>query len=232
MSAPMQSNWRQKSAAFRAAAQAGRDYPMPTWGSGGSVSSGSFNGTSHRPAAGSALAAVRQRTSPEKNLKVPSPHMAQSGAFRRKSAPEPALDSIDERNSTVGSDRQSRKGRSSSTGGIRQNNSSPLPQWGSGAPSRYGRECMTSPPVLTTPHNTSWGGCNRVGAQEKEGFESTRCSFGNPLDRSWLYENRSTNIAPQKIKSTVPHPVPRGVSAAPVLLGRGPGNEPRHVHFA
>merc|ERR1711988_568967 len=94
-----------------------------------------------------------------------------------------------------------------------------LPQWGSAdCAKRPGiRDCMTSPPVRTTPHNTSWGGCARVGVQEKEGFESHRCSFGNPLDRSWLYESGDNmkQLAVQKMNGTVPHPAPRSDSAAP-----------------
>lgn len=238
MPAPMKSNWRAKSEAFREAAKAARSYPMPTWGSGNSYSRAreSYNGTGHRPAAGSALAAVRQKASPEKNLKVPTPQLGRSGATRRVSAPDAMLESCSNRSSAVSDARLNRSSRSSSTGAVRSNNisSSPLPQWGSGAPSRYGRECITSCPVRTTPHNTSWGGCAHVAAQEKSGFESNRCSFGNPLDRSWLHsstEHRAKNFNPQKLSSLVQNPT-HGVSAAPVLLGRCRSNETRHVHFA
>jgi hypothetical protein len=173
------------------------------------------------------LAAVRHRSSPGNTLKVPSPEMARSGAFRRASAPAMKTDDM---GPGVTSFRQHRSSRSSSTGAIRPDTASPLPPWGSAGPSRYGRECITSCPVRTTPHNTSWGGCTRVAVQEKEGIESNRCSLGNPLDRSWSY--KSCDNRAKQMNSTVPNPGPRGVSAAPVLLGRCRGNEIRHVHFA
>lgn len=219
--APMQSDWRKKSEELRAAAKAGRGCPLPM-----RVESDKKRAI-QRPAAGSALAAVRHRSSPGNTLKVPSPEMARSGAFRRTSAP---VMKTDDMGLGVSSSRQHRSSRSSSTGAIRPDTAPPLPPWGSGGPSRYGRECITSCPVRTTPHKTSWGGCTRVAVQEKEGFESNRCSLGNPFDRSWLYKSCDNHA--KQMNSTVPNPGPRGVSAAPVLLGRCRGNESRHVHFA
>merc|ERR1712224_57895 len=59
---------------------------------------------------------------------------------------------------------------------------SPLPEWGSGAPSRYGRDCTTSPQARSPPCNTSWRGCSPISApSERGGFESNEPSLGNPL---------------------------------------------------
>lgn len=231
MPLPTKSNWRKQSADFQAAARAGRGCPLPTWGNS-SGSKAIVSRPANKPAAGSALSAIRQKSSPGKYLQVPTPQMSRSGAFRRSGAPHSRS------RSPLDNGSRQHRSRSSSTGALRANTShdplNGLPAWGSGGPSKYGRECMTSPPVRKTPHNTSWGGCTRVGAQEKEGFESNRCSFGNPLDRSWLYESRDSTGQPavQKKNSTIPHPAPRGVSAAPVLLGRCRGNDSRRVKFA
>jgi hypothetical protein len=119
-----------------------------------------------------------------------------------------------------------------SPGAGRRTGSVPLPEWGSAsASSRYGlRACITSAAEMgkfgRTPHNTTWGGCGTVPVKEKEGIESNRCSLGNPLNRSWRYENS----APQRTPGDGP----------PMLLGRRSsheapplvGNDKRHVHFA
>jgi hypothetical protein len=184
------------------------------------------------------LAAIRQKAFPEKHLQVPSPQLARSSASRPRRASVSVSDATMEgsRNRVVDSPPSPPpQKRARSTGSLRASPSTPpLPAWGSGGPSRYGRECITSCPVRTTPHNTSWGGCTRAAVQEKEGIESNRCSLGNALDRSWLYEscdNMKRNSS-QKMNYAVPRPGPRGASEAPVLLGRCRGNETRHVHFA
>jgi hypothetical protein len=179
-----------------------------------------FRGSGFKPAVGSALAAVRQKGSPcavRQSGTLQIPHVPRSGAFRRRSAPEFTQNA--KNSPRTGSQRSTRR---SSDGALRPTSSrSPLPEWGSAASSRSGiRECMTSCPVRTTPHNTSWGGCTSVAVTDKDGLESTRCSLGNPLDRSWLYENRLRDAGQPNLKNCIQNSAALGTPAAPVLLGR------------
>jgi len=195
-----------------------------------------------KPAAGSALDIVRQKNgarlqTPSKV--APTSHMGRSGALGKTSSPF-ASPGGEQRsrspspNRTTGGTRRDASHRSASSGAKPLAwSTGPLPQWGSGGPSRYGRDCMTAPPTnRTTPHNTSWGGCAPPAVAGKDGFESTRSSLGNPLDRSWLNKApQRGNAQLQKVNGGHHIPAPASVSAAPVLLGRTRGRDDRHVHF-
>jgi len=173
-------------------------------------------GTTKKPAAGSALDHIRRKGAPKpetlQNAKrVPgTPQMPKPSEFRRR--PRSA--------SLSSPTHPGAKTRRRSTGAIRS--AEPLPAWGSAeGSSRYGvRQCITSASdtwkCARTPHNTASGGCSTVPVTEKEGVESNRCSPGNPLDRSWLYEN--STLQP----SFSPAPRPQ----APVLLGRTSFSQP------
>jgi len=167
-----------------------------------------------KPAAGSALAHIRQKSvrntaTPQTTKRVANaPQMPKSDGFRRR----PRSASL---RSPV---HPGAKTRRRSAGAARSEE--PLPPWGS-AEASWGRHCITSASeaskYVKTPQTTSWGGFSAVSPPpEKEGMESNRCSPGNPFDRSWRYEQ------PTLQPTSSPTPPPR----APVLLGRPSPSQP------
>jgi hypothetical protein len=197
-----------------------------------------------RPAVGSAVAFARREGS-HRHGKVPeSPQMPKMDSFQRTNLRLKTSSLVPGRSPNQTPDATlHRSKRCGSAGALARQALSParvpdlpdLPEWGSASSSRYGRECMTSPPVRMTPHNTSWGGCSAVPVQGTAGFESIRCSANNPLDRSWRYELHKprSDLKIGSMTSQKQSPAVPANPAAPVLLGRTSWTRPdkRHVHF-